>query len=306
MKNGKKLYPFVLVLAALLAACTSSPAQPSTNVVATTSIIADVAEQVSGGLLQIDTLLPVGTDPHSFDPAPQDIVKVAEAGLILANGAGLEAFLQPLIESADAGDRVVTLTDGTDFIETGDAADDGHDHGAYDPHTWTDPNNVLIWVDHIEQAFSELDPAHDAEYAANAEAYRTQLRELDGWIREQVAQIPEDQRIIITDHTSFAYFARQYGFQQAGTLIPGYSTLAEPSAGDLAALEDKIHGLDVRAVFVGNTVNPALGERVAEDTGIQLVFIYTGSLSQPGGEADSYIKYVQYNVSAIVNALKTD
>lgn len=305
MKNGKKLYPFLLVLAGLLAACTSSPAQSSTNVVATTSIIADVAEQVSGGLLQIDTLLPVGTDPHSFDPSPQDIVKLTEAGLILANGAGLEAFLQPLIESADAGDRVVTLTDGTDFIETGaGAGTDNHDHGTVDPHTWTDPNNVLVWVDHIEQAFSDLDPVHAAEYAANAEAYRTQLRDLDAWVREQVTQIPEDQRIIVTDHTSFAYFARRYGFQQAGTLIPGYSTLAEPSAGDLASLEDKIQSLDVRAVFVGNTVNPALGERVAEDTGVQLVFIYTGSLSQPGGEADSYIKYVKYNVSAIVQALQ--
>ena len=114
---------------------------------------------------------------------------------------------------------------------------------------------------------------------------------------------PEGERVIVTDHTSFAYFVRQYNFEQAGTLISGFSTMAEPTAQELAGLEDAIHSFEVRAVFVGNTVNPGLAQRVAEDTGTQLVSIYTGSLSEPGGEADSYLDYIRYNVRAIVDAL---
>jgi ABC-type Zn uptake system ZnuABC Zn-binding protein ZnuA len=316
MKFMKKLLFTLMLLSALLAACGAAPSQDHLSVVATTSIIADVAAQVAGDFIAVDSLLPIGADPHGFDPTPQDIVKVAEADLVLANGAGLEEFLQPLIESAEADERVVTLTEGTDFIEVGedthdDEADEDHELGSVDPHTWTDPNNVLIWVDHLEREFSKLDPAHAAAYAENAEAYRTELRNLDAWTREQVEKIPESQRMIVTDHTTFAYFARQYGFKQAGTIIPGYSTLSEPTAQELATLEDAIDSLDVPAVFVGNTVNPSLAQRVADDTGTQLVYIYTGSLSEPGGESDdptageagSYLDYIRYNVSAIVNAL---
>jgi ABC-type Zn uptake system ZnuABC Zn-binding protein ZnuA len=334
MKHIPHTTAVVIFSAALMLVSACRPVTPTNqiNVVATTSIIADVAVQIGGEFIYIQTLLPVGTDPHSFDPTPQDVVKVAEADLILANGAGLEEFLKPLIESAEAEDRVIFVTTGTDFIETGQdhshsnehedehGEEDGHDETAdhenetdhdhqsegVDPHTWTDPNNVLLWVEHIEREFAKLDPEHAAQYAENAEEYRIELEQVDNWVREQVSQIPENKRIIATDHTAFTYFARQYGFQQAGAIVPGYSTLAEPTAQELAALEDAITGLDVNAVFVGNTVNPSLAQRLAEDTGIQLVFIYTGSLSEPGGEADSYIKYIRYNVSAIVDALQTD
>jgi ABC-type Zn uptake system ZnuABC Zn-binding protein ZnuA len=149
-----------------------------------------------------------------------------------------------------------------------------------------------------------LDPANAEVYRSNAATYQEQLAELDTWIREQVAQIPPENRKIITDHLTLAYFADEYGFTQIGAIIPGYSTLAEPSAQELAGLVDKIRELDVPAIFVGNTINPALADRLTEDTGTQLVFLYTGSLSEAGGEADSYLAYMKYNVSAIVNALK--
>lgn len=333
----RKLLFFALIIM-LLTACGSAPADDQLSVVATTSIVADVAAQVAGEHITVEALLPVGADPHGFDPSPQDIVKVSEADLVLANGAGLEEFLADLIESAEADEQMVVVSDGTDFIEAGehdhdddhaedhdadadhdddhaedhddDHAEDhdghDHDHGAYDPHLWTDPNNVLIWVDNIEAAFAELDPAHAEEYAANAEAYRAELMALDAWVREQVAAIPEGRRVIVTDHTSFTYFADEYGFEQAGAIVPGYSTLAEPTAKELAELEDAIVALDVKAVFVGNTVNPALAERVSEDTGVHLVYLYTGSLSEPGGEADSYLDFIRYNVNAIVAALAAE
>ena len=274
----------------------------------TTTIVGDVVSQVGGNLNELSILLPVGTDPHSFDPTPQDIAKVAEADVVFANGAGLEKFLDNLIESAGAQNKIINVSEGIDFLifEGDDHTEqegEEHDHEGVDPHTWTDPNNVLIWVDNIGNKLSELDPKNAEVYATNAEQYKTKLKSLDTWIREQVDQIPLVNRKIVSDHTLFGYFADEYAFEQVGALIPGYSTLAEPSAKELAAIEDAIADLDVGAIFVGNTVNPALAERVVADTGTQLVFVFTGSLSKVGEGAETYLEYMRYNTTAFVEAL---
>ena len=293
-----------------LGACAGTPAahDDKLNVVATTTIVGDVVRQVGGDAIALTVLLPVGTDPHTFDPSPQDMAKVADAGVVFANGAGLEAFLDRLLENAGGDADVVHVSEGITFIETAhhedNAPTDEHAHEGVDPHTWTDPNNVLQWVDNIEAALVRLDPAHAADYKANAEAYRTQLRDLDAWVREQVSAIPAENRKLVTDHETFAYFAQRYGFEQVGAIVPGYSTAAQPSAQDLADLEDHIKTYGVKAVFVGSTVNPALAQRVADDTGVKIISLYTGSLTEPGGEADSYLDYVKYNVEAIVEGLK--
>ncbi len=320
---------FVFCLSVLLTACTpqagQNPAQASDvarlQVVATTTIVADVVAQVGGDLIEVNVLLPVGADPHSFDPTPQDIAKVADADLVFANGAGLEAFLEVLLESAGASEKIVHVSEGIDLrsftgqeksedehaveeAEEEHGEEEHHDHEGADPHTWTDPNNVLVWVENIASALKQQDPSHGAAYAANAETYSSALKSLDAWVREQTAQVPEADRKIVTDHALLGYFADEYGFTQVGALIPGYSTLAEPTAKELAELEDAVRELGVKAIFVGNTVNPALAERVTEDTGASLVYIYTGSLSDTGGEASSYLDYIRYNVNAIVTALK--
>ena len=306
---NKKIIVLILasVVVILLVSCSaqSAPAVDSgkLKVVATTTIVGDVAAQVGGDLIQLSVLLPVGIDPHSFEPTPQDVAKVAEADLIFANGAGLEEFLDNLIESAGADDKVVSLSEEIALLERPlHGGDDEHSLG--DPHTWTDPNNVMVWTQKVSRTLGEADPANVNAYAANAEKYQTELEELDAWIREQVSQIPVEQRKIVTDHRLFGYFVEEYGFEQVGAIIPGYSSLAEPSAQELAAIEDAIHDLDVKAVFVGNTVNPMLAERIAEDTGTQLISIYTGSLSEPGGGAESYLTYMRYNTIAFVDALK--
>lgn len=284
------------------------PGEGRLKAVATTTIVGDVVAQIGGDWIDLKLLLPVGTDPHSFDATPQDVALIAEAQVVFANGAGLEEFLEPLIENAGAGNRVVEVSQGIEFIDraeiSGADEDRDHEHNSIDPHTWTDPNNVMIWVTNISSTLSEIDPRHADAYRANAAAYRENLAELDSWIRTQVEQIPVSQRQIVTDHTVFSYFAEEYGFAQIGAIVPGYSTLAEPTARELATLEDAIRALDVRAVFVGNTVNPGLAERVAADTGVQLVSLYTGSLTNPEGDAGSYIDYIQYNVRAITDALK--
>jgi len=275
------------------------------QVVATTSIVADVVRNVGGDRIDLKTLIPLGTDPHTFQPTPQDAAAVADAYVVFANGAGLEAFLAGLLESAGAGVAVVPVSYGVALRQfEGGGAGGGEREGGFDPHTWFDPNNVIVWTHNVERALSALDPGHAGVYEANAKAYRASLQELDGWIREQVAGVPERNRKLVTDHASFSYFAHQYGFEQVGAVFPGYSTLAQPAARDLAALEDAIREFDVKAVFVGNTVNPALAEQVAQDTGTRVVFMYTGSLSEPGGPAGDYLAFMRYDVEAVVEALR--
>ena len=282
------------------------------KVVATTTIVGDVVSQIGGELIDLNVLLPVGIDPHSFDPTPQDIALISDADIVFANGAGLEEFLMTLIESAGAQDRVIYLSEQIELIDFSAESEDqeakheneNHLQETGDPHTWTDPNNVILWANAIADQLSRLDSSNANAYSANADTYIADLHELDAWIRQQMTQVPERNRQIVTDHLIFGYFASEYGFEQVGAIIPGYSTLAEPSAQELAAMEDAINTLSVQAIFVGNTVNPTLAQRVAEDTGTQLIFVYTGSLSEPQGKAATYIDYSRYNTNAFVEALK--
>jgi len=312
----RKMFWLVLLISLIsLSACSSPIDQPSDGaklkIVATTTIVGDVVSQVGGDLIELTILLPVGIDPHSFDPTPKDVATVANADVVFANGAGLEEFLDNLIESAGAEDKVVHVSNGIDFLifegdnQHGEAEQHVHTDtpAGADPHTWTDPNNVIVWVHNIEQKLSELDPDSADSFEASSKEYEAELKELDAWIHEKVAQIPETNRKLVTDHIFFSYFAEEYGIEQIGALFPGYSTLAEPTAQELAEIEDAIKSLDVKAIFVGNTLNQSLAEQVAEDTGTQLIFVYTGSLSEPGGKADTYINYMHYNTNAFVNAL---
>jgi len=312
------LLTFIFAIVAAGSACRPAPTNPPGStpvplgagerlrVVATTSIVADVVGNIGGDRIALTALVPLGADPHSFQATPQDIAALSKAHVVFANGAGLETFLEPLMDSAGIGGRVVYVSEGVALLEAAHAHEGTaeHEHQGGDPHTWFDPNNVVVWARNIRDTLSALDPANAAVYQANARSYIARLEELDAWIRQQVAQIPPDNRKLVTDHTAFTYFAARYGFEQVGAIFPGYSTLASPSARELAALEDAIRAQGVKAVFTGKTVNPALAERVAQDTGVRLVSLYTGSLGGAGSPASTYLDMMRYNVSAIVDALR--
>lgn len=180
----------------------------------------------------------------------------------------------------------------------------GHDHHGEDPHVWWNPANINVWVDNIAAALSAADPANAASYQANAAAYKAELAELDAWIVEQVASLPAANRKLVVDHQSLNYFAERYGFESVGALVASFSTLSEASAGELAELEHAMQDLGVHAIFVGNSTNPALAERVAADTGVHVVPLYIETLSPLEGPAGSYIEMMRYNVGAIIDALK--
>ncbi len=310
----RKMIYLALSLALLAGGCVPATTEntgassDALHIVASTSIIADVAQQVSGEDAVVDVLIPAGSDPHSYSPTPQDVARIAWADVIFLNGLGLEAGLQPVLENARPDAAVVELSQGIDLLQkpespAGEEGEGNPSEGA-DPHLWSDPNNVRVWVSTIAETLSERDPSHAANYRQRAVSYQKVLEDLDAWVREQVAGIPPERRVIVSDHLMWGYFCARYGFRQQGAIIPGYSTLAQPSAQELAALEDAIRQVGVPAIFVGNTVNPSLAERVAADTGVKLVTLYTGSLSDPDGPAPTYVEWVRYNVSAIVDALR--
>jgi ABC-type Zn uptake system ZnuABC Zn-binding protein ZnuA len=165
-------------------------------------------------------------------------------------------------------------------------------------------HNVIHWVENNEQALNTLDPANAGTYQANATAYTAELGQLDAEIETAVAAVPPENRKLVTDHESFGHFATHYGFTVIGSVIPSISTLSSPSAQELAALQQQITEEGVKAIFVGTTTNPALAEQIANDISIQVVPLYAESLSEPGGPAPTYLDFMRYDVSAIVEALK--
>lgn len=306
-----RFVPLLAGLALLLAACASrSPAEVFTppgdlrpvshpagqplRAVATTSLVADIVARVGGDRLALTTLFPAGADPHAFEPTPGDLEALAAAQVVFANGLGLETFLPALVRSGAVGGPVVSLSHGIEPLLS---------DGEPDPHVWFDPLLVQTWVDNAEIALSALDPEGTAQYTARAEAARRELAALDAWIRQQLAQVPLERRRLVTDHQVLAYFARRYGVEVVGTVLPSAASGGEPPPQHLAALEQTIREQGVRVLVVTEAANRDLVARVAADTGAQVVEVLAAGLTGPQGPAPDYVTFMQYNVRALVEAM---
>lgn len=277
------------------------------HVVATSNIVADVVAQVGGDHIDLYAMLPVGADPHSYQATPQDLRMLTDADVVFINGLGLEEAMALALE--DFAAKTVVVNTGFTAIEFGEGEDDhadedDHHHEGVDPHTWFNVHAVEIWAYNIAHALSDLDPTNAEAYEAAAEAYIQELEALHDELEALVMQIPAEKRKLVTDHDALGYLAAEYGFEIVGSVIPSFSTLAEPSAQQLAALQTQIRAQGVEAIFVGTTVNPNLEAQLARDLGIQIVAIYTGSLSDADGPTATYLDFMRYNVGAIVEALK--
>lgn len=184
------------------------------------------------------------------------------------------------------------------------ASHDGHNHGACDPHVWMEPHNVMYWTMFIRDTLIELDPDNAETYSANAAAY---LETLDAFahdvMRPLVETVPAENRLLITNHHALGYFAEAYDFEVIETVIPGTSTLAEPSAAGIARIIDLVREYDIPALFSETTVNDAVSQQIAEETGATLQTLYIGSLSSADEPASTYLDYMRYNVNTIVSAL---
>ena len=215
------------------------------------------------------------------------------------------AMIRAILAQVDGGQ-----TDAGDAIEEieaiagdGEETHDGHGHGLEDPHFWFDPIRVKTAVNEIASRFSALDPARSDAFSANAAAYNAGLDQLHAWIEEQVAQAPEERRLLLTSHDSFGYFANRYGFEVVGVIL-GVTTETEPSAEHLAELIEEVEEEGAPAVFGETMVSERLAATVAEETGAKFIRLYSGSLGPADSEAATYVDMVRTNVERIVDALK--
>ena len=282
----------------------SSPSSGALDVVASTSFLADIAQNVAGDRFQVRSLIPRGTDPHAFEPAPSDLKAVAGADLVIINGGGLEGTLLTTLQNAVGGSTIVDASAGL-HSRTPKPGEPALAAGETDPHFWLDPELVKTYVKNIEAAFSKADPAGAADYKANAAAYSKRLDALDAWIRQQVAQIPRADRKLVMDHASQGYFADRYGFSIVGTVLPSATTSDTPTARQLADLVKTIRAAGVKAIFVDQSENPQLAEQIGAETGVKVVTdLLDHSLTAPGGAAPTYIDMMKYDTERIVEALR--
>jgi ABC-type Zn uptake system ZnuABC Zn-binding protein ZnuA len=309
----KKVIAFLIAITlwgcipVFLTACQSKPAGVhALRVLAVETFMADITQNVAGDRLKVEALMPLGADPHSFEPTPQDVARVAESDVLIVNGAGFEKFLAPLLQNAGGQRQVVEASAGLTprVPRTSEGASIGDDPEG-DPHFWLNPINTIHYVENIRDGLSQADPAGKDIYARNAQAYIAQLNDLDAWIAAQTGQIPVEQRLLVTNHESFGYFADRYGFRVIGAIIPSVSTSASPSAKQLAELIDQIKATGAPAIFLETGSNPQLAQQIAGETGVQVVTdLYTHSISAADGPAPTYLELMRYNTSQIVEALK--
>jgi manganese/iron transport system substrate-binding protein len=301
----------LLAWTALLAACSTAnpipvataidalePAQlpPSgrLQVAGTTTLVGDLLRQVGGEAIDLHVILSPGSDPHDYQATPGDMRAVSGTAAIFVNGFDLEGTMLANLADSFPDTPLVDLSQGIQPLGSSPS---------FDPHVWLDPLNVKHWAENAAQALGRLDPRNASIYAANAREYSSRLQSLDSWIRDELKPIPSGGRLLVTEHHMLDYFARRYGFTVVGTIVPGYSSEAEPSAKELAQLEDKIRSSGAGAIFIEQAANPQLAQTVAEDTGLKVVSLYVGALSRANGPAADYIALMQYDVQAIVQAL---
>jgi len=292
-----------------LAAQTPAAGEPL-HVVASFSVLGDLVKDVGGDAVQVTTLIGPGVDAHTYDPAPSDLVVLEGADVVFENGLGFEPWLDRFFESAQPSAARIVVSEGitprTIDDETAESAQEAQQHGGVDPHVWHDAANAIVMVGNIRDALVSADPAHADRYEANATATIARFQELDAWIREQVATLPQDRRKLVTSHDTFGYFADAYGFEIIGTALGSLSTEAgDPSARDIGLLVEEIAAAGVPAIFAENVANPDLMTAIAAEAGVQLApTLYTDALGPPGSPGETYDGMMRSNVMTIVDALK--
>ncbi len=280
-------------------------------VTASFSILADLVRQVGGARVAVTSLVPVGTELHSFQPRPSDVRGVAAASVFVINGLGLEGWAERVAESAGFKGVGVVATRGVPALRaahnhgTHGGKGDGHahGHGGYDPHAWQDVANVRVYVTNIRDGLTTADPAGAAVYAAQADACLRRLDALDQEIRAAIATIPREARRIVTTHEAFNYYADAYDVDFLAAL--GLSADAEPTPREFAALIAQIKREKVRALFLEQSMSPRLLEQLSRETNVRIGgTLYADTLSPPDGPAPTYVDLMRTNTRTIVEALR--
>ena len=298
-----------VILCALIATACSAPEQEASNgrikIVATTGMVADLARNIGGDRVEVIGLMGPGVDPHYYKASQGDLARITDADIVLFNGLFLEGKMEDIFAKMARSKKVVAVAGGVDEKNLRRPPEFlGH----FDPHIWFD---VSLWAQTVEVAvasLSELDPEGAEVYRRNGEQYRARLDALHQWVIEQVGQISEQQRVLITAHDAFGYFGLAYGFEVVG--LQGISTVAEYGVNDVTQLVDRIVERQVKAIFVESSVPVRSIEAVRQgclNRGFEVVIggtLYSDAMGGAGSGADSYVGMVESNVNTIVGALR--
>jgi zinc/manganese transport system substrate-binding protein len=287
------------LLLAGLAPITAQASEPI-QVTASFSILADIVRAVGAERVKVTALVGPDEDAHVFEPKPADAKTILQSRLVVMNGLGFEPWMLKLLKSS--GYKGDTLEASKGVKPRTMPAEDGKGLET-DPHAWQDPTNVIVYVQNIAQALTELDPAGASQYQKNAAEYTAELKTLDDWAKTQMSSVLREKRKVITSHDAFGYFAAHYNVT---ILAPqGVSTETEPSAKEVARLIRQIKHDKIKAVFMENMSNPKLISQIAVDTGVTLgPELFVDALSAKGDAGTTYLKLMRHNVAELVKAMQ--
>jgi zinc/manganese transport system substrate-binding protein len=285
---------------ALTGCATAGSDRPTVYV--STNILGDVVEELVGDEAEVVTLMKPNADPHSFEISAQEAARLRSADLVVSNGLGLEEGLQQHLDAASAAD-VPTFVAG-DAIEVLDYAE-GDAEGMPDSHFWTDPARMADVVDALEPVLAEIDGVDPAAVASRTAAYRGELEALDAEMTAAFGAIPAERRALVTNHHVFGYLADRFGFDVVGAVIPGGTTLAAPSASDLADLVSAVEETGVPTIFAESSSPDRLVQALASeaDIRVEVVELFTESLTGPEGGAPDYLAMMRVNTQRIATGL---
>ncbi len=289
-------YIILLPIVILLINATAFGQREKPLVVATASIFADMVSAIGDTLVESASVVPIGGDPHIYEPTPRDIRLLAKADLIVKNGLTFEGWISDLINNSGSAAPVKTLTEGITPITS-----EAHQN-ATDPHAWMDPVNGKMYATNIKEALIELLPAHQDVIQNQYEKYIRQLDSLDQYIREQISTIEPAKRILITSHDAFHYYGKRYGLRLESLL--GTSTDADVRTSDMMRINQVIREQQIPVLFAESTINPKMFEQVAKDNKITIGGkLYSDSLGDKDSPADTYLNMVRSNTDVIVSGL---
>lgn len=286
----------------------AQPAQAG-RVVASFSVLADMAREVAPAGVEVTSLVGPDADAHVFKPSPADGRRLAQADLVLVNGLGFEGWIERLVRASGYRGTVAVAAEGLKARRGAGSRGHGHGHGHghahdVDPHAWHDLAHARHYVARIAEALATRWPDRAAEIAGRRADYLSRIEALDQRLRERLAAVPREQRRVIVSHDAFGYLGAAYGIDFFAP--QGWNTHSEPSAATVARLIRQIRQHQVRAIFVENISDPRLVERIAREAGARVGgTLYSDALSRPGGPADSYLKMFEHNVTTLAQALAT-
>ncbi|WP_278235726.1 metal ABC transporter substrate-binding protein [Isoptericola sp. AK164] len=291
----------IAAAAALLTACTTASGQDATDddrpvVLTTFTVLADIAENVGGDHLRVESITKIGSEIHGYEPTPGDIRRASDADLILDNGLNLEAWFAQFVADADAPHVVVS--EGVEVLDIADGAYGGTPN----PHAWMSPLNVQTYVENMVTAFSDLAPEHADDFAANAAAYDAELQQVQDDLVAEVETLPAEQRALVTCEGAFSYLARDAGLSEHYLWAVNAEQQATPQ--QVAGVIEVVEAQDVPAVFCESTVSDAAMQQVVEATGAAFGgTLYVDSLSEPDGPVPTYLELIRHDADVIVEGL---